>query len=250
MDDRQKMSVWTDLMMSLRGDTSARRRIRCGGVFVAFEGGEGSGKSTQIELLANALRDAGRSVLVTHEPGGTQMGAQIRHLLLHAEERLTPRAEALLFAADRAMHVDTVVRPALEAGEAVLTDRFVDSSLAYQGAGRELTMDEVRRVSRWATGGLTPDLTVLLDIPAALGLERVRGRSAADKLESESLAFHERVRASFRHLAESAPRRYLVVDAAGSPEQIAAQVLYAVDGLFSLRRPVQRRQAAIAHAKQ
>jgi dTMP kinase len=249
MDDRQKVSVWADLKMSLRGDTSARRRLRSGGVFVAFEGGEGSGKSTQIELLALALREAGRTVTVTHEPGGTQVGEQIRHLLLHGDEQLTPRTEALLFAADRALHVDTVIRPALESGQVVLTDRFVDSSLAYQGAGRDLTMEDVHRVSRWATGGLRADLTVLLDIPASQGLDRARGRGAADKLERESLAFHERVRESFRHLAESAPRRYLVVDARHPPEEIAAQVLTAVEGLFALRRPVLRHSPAITHAK-
>jgi len=250
MDDRQRVSVWADVKMSLRGDTSARRRLRHGGVFVAFEGGEGSGKSTQIELLASALREAGRPVRVTHEPGGTQVGEQIRHLLLHGDQALTPRAEALLFAADRALHVDTVIRPALERGEAVLTDRFVDSSLAYQGAGRELTIDDVHRVSRWATGGLQPDLTVLLDIPASQGLDRARGRGAADKLEGESLAFHDRVRESFRHLAESAPRRYLVVDARHSPEEIAARVLAAVEVLYTLRRPALRHPATPAQAKQ
>jgi len=247
MDDRQKVSVWADLKMSMRGDTSARRRLRSGSVFVAFEGGEGSGKSTQIELLAAALREEGRTVTVTHEPGATRVGAQIRHLLLHGEDPLTPRAEALLFAADRALHVDTVIRPALEAGEVVLTDRFVDSSLAYQGAGRELSAEDVHRVSRWATGGLRPDLTVLLDIPAAQGLDRARGRGAADKLEGESLAFHDRVRESFRHLAESAPRRYLVVDARSPAEEIAALVLGAVDGMFTPRRPVLRDVAERGH---
>jgi len=247
MDDRQKVSVWADLKMSMRGDTSARRRLRSGSVFVAFEGGEGSGKSTQIELLAAALREEGRTVTVTHEPGATRVGAQIRHLLLHGEDPLTPRAEALLFAADRALHVDTVIRPALEAGEVVLTDRFVDSSLAYQGAGRELSAEDVHRVSRWATGGLRPDLTVLLDIPAAQGLDRARGRGAADKLEGESLAFHDRVRESFRHLAESAPRRYLVVDARSPAEEIAALVLGAVDGMFTPRRPVLRHVAERGH---
>ncbi len=241
MDDRQKVGVWTDLKMSLRGDTSGRRRMRSGGVLVAFEGGEGSGKSTQIALLAEALRSTGRAVTVTHEPGGTQVGEQIRHLLLHGEQTLTPRTEALLFAADRALHVDTVIRPSLDAGEIVLTDRFVDSSLAYQGAGRELTVDDVSRLSRWATGGLRPDLTVLLDIPAALGLDRARGRTAGDKLEGESLEFHERVRESFRHLAESAPRRYLVVDATRPPDEVAARVLRSVEALFALRhRPVLR----------
>jgi dTMP kinase len=246
MDDRQKVPVWADLKMSLLGDSATRRRLGNGGVFVAFEGGEGAGKSTQVELLAAVLREAGRTVTVTREPGGTPTGQKIRHLVLHDEAGLTSRAEALLFAADRAMHVDTVVRPALEAGEVVLTDRFVDSSLAYQGAGRQLAVDDIRRVSRWATGDLRPDLTVLLDLPAAEGLDRVRGRGAADKLEGESLAFHERVRESFRHLAESAPRRYLVVDARLPPDVIAAQVLTAFEGLFAQRWPILRHNPASA----
>src|SRR5262249_42399796 len=150
MDDRQQMPVWMDVKTSMRNDSSTRRRLRSGSVFVAFEGGEGTGKSTQITLLADALRSAGRVVTVTHEPGATEIGTRIRDLLLHHAEPLTPRAEALLFAADRAHHVETVIRPALEGGEVVLTDRYIDSSLAYQGVGRKLTMDEVQRVSRWA----------------------------------------------------------------------------------------------------
>jgi dTMP kinase len=240
MDDRQSVGVWVDLKMAIRGGAAARHRLGGGGVFIAFEGGEGSGKSTQIELLADALRAAGRDVTVTHEPGGTSVGVEIRHLLLHSSERMTPRAEALLFAADRALHVDTVIRPALTAGHVVLTDRFVDSSLAYQGGGRELTVEDVRRVSRWATGGLRPDLTVLLDVPANVGLSRALGRDAADKLEAEPLAFHERVRESFRHLADSDPSRYLVVDATRPPDEIAVDVRHAVEALFSHHRPVRR----------
>jgi len=250
MDDRQKVGVWTDVKMSMRGDTSGHRRLRSGGVFVAFEGGEGAGKSTQIDLLAAALREAGRTVRVTREPGATPVGAQIRHLLLHAGDPLPPRAEALLFAADRALHVDTVIRPALKAGEVVLTDRYVDSSLAYQGGGRELTVEDVNRISRWATDGLSPDLTVLLDIPAADGLNRARGRGSTDKLESESLEFHERVRDSFRRLAESAPRRYLVVDARRPAEEIAAHVQATFEALFAQRRPALRHHSATAQAKQ
>lgn len=248
MDERQQLSVWTDLKTSLRGDTSARRRLRSGSVFVAFEGGEGSGKSTQIRLLAEALRERGRPVTVTHEPGATEMGARIRHLVLHDSEPLTARAEALLFAADRAHHVETVIRPALEAGEAVLTDRYVDSSLAYQGAGRELALDEVRRLSRWATGGLQPDLTVLLDLPAAEGLARANGRGGVDKLEAESLEFHSRVREAFRMLAESDPRRYLVVDARRPAEEIAADVLSHVEALMTPRRIVLRHATKSAPA--
>lgn len=229
MDEREKIGFWHDLKISVRGRKASHKRLSEGGLFVAFEGGEGSGKSTQIGRLADALRAQGRTVVVTHEPGATLVGQQIRGLLLHHEEPLTPRSEALLFAADRAYHVDTVIRPALEAGAIVLTDRFIDSSLAYQGVGRGLPMDEVRKVSRWATDGLTPDLTVLLDLPATEGLARARGRSAADKLERESNDFHEKVRSAFRYLSESDPHRYVVVDATGSADEIAGTVLAAVE---------------------
>jgi dTMP kinase len=240
MDDRQRLGLLADLKMSLRGDSATRRRLRSGGVFVAFEGGEGSGKSTQIVLLADALRERGRSVVVTHEPGATEAGRRIREMLLHDPTALTARAEALLFAADRAQHVDTVIKPALEAGQVVLTDRFVDSSLAYQGSGRQLSLDEVHRLSRWATQGLRPDLTVLLDIPATAGLQRARSRGEDDKLERESLEFHERVREAFRMLAESQPRGYLVVDARKDPAEIATSVLQAVEALLAPRRAALR----------
>ena len=236
MDDRQAMSVWTDFKTSMRGDSSARRRLHSGSVFVAFEGGEGAGKSTQIALLASALRAGGRRVTVTHEPGATPVGSRIRDLVLHHAEPLTARAEALLFAADRAHHVETVIKPALDAGEVVLSDRFIDSSLAYQGVGRKLNVDEIERVSHWATGGLRPDLTVLLDLPATQGLARANGRGAADKLESESTEFHEQVRAAFRALADAEPRRYLVIDGALPSDQIAATILTRVQALFTPRR--------------
>jgi dTMP kinase len=228
MDDRDRVAVWADVKTSLRGDSPARRRLRDGGVFVAFEGGEGSGKSTQIARLAEALRAAGHDVEVTYEPGATEMGRSIREVLLHHRQPLSPRAEALLFAADRAHHVDTVIRPALEARQIVLTDRYVDSSLAYQGVGRGLTIDEIRRISRWATQGLTPDLTVLLDLPPTLGLARARGKDGGDRLESESLEFHERVREAFLKLAEGNPRHYRVIDASQPSDQVAAEVSAAV----------------------
>ncbi|MGH8960861.1 MAG: dTMP kinase [Jatrophihabitantaceae bacterium] len=236
MDEREQVAVWKDFISALRGDSSGRRRLRTGGVFVAFEGGEGSGKSTQVRMLADWLGESGHRVTVTHEPGATEVGTQIRRLVLHDSEPLTARAEALLFAADRAHHVDTVIRPALDAGWVVITDRYVDSSLAYQGVGRKLAIDDVRRVSRWATGGLDADLTVLLDLPAEAGLARMRARGAADKLEGESIQFHERVREAFRMLAEADPRRYLVVDATQEPEQIAARVRSAIDALLTPRR--------------
>jgi dTMP kinase len=205
------------------------------GLFVAFEGGEGAGKSMQIAALAAALRRAGSAVTLTYEPGATGAGKAIRRILLEADESVSPRAEALLFAADRAHHVDLVIRPALDAGGIVLTDRYVDSSLAYQGAGRALAMDEVGRLSDWATGGLTPDLTVLLDVDPRIGLARAGARGAKDLLERESLDFHDRVRAAFLGLAAAQPSRYLVVDATGAPDEIAAIVLDAVLAALALR---------------
>lgn len=197
------------------------------GLLIAFEGGEGAGKSSQITLLAQVLRDAGRGVLTTYEPGATTVGKLIRRLLLDSHEPIAPRSEALLFAADRAHHVATVIRPALDRGEVVITDRFVDSSLAYQGAGRTLAIEEVKRLSGWATEGLVPDLTVLLDIAPEIGLARVRDRSSQtgpDRLERETIAFHGRVRAGFLALAESEPNRYLVLDASRSIDELAAAI--------------------------
>jgi dTMP kinase len=202
------------------------------GVFIAFEGGEGSGKSTQINRLAERLREY-HDVRVTYEPGATAVGQQIRQLVLHHAEPLAPRAEALLFAADRAHHVATVVRPALEAGTWVLTDRYMDSSLAYQGVGRDLKIDDVRAISRWATDELVPALTVLLDVPATVGLARVDRRGQADKLEAESIDFHERVRSAFLGLAAAEPERYLVLDATAPVDELAVQVWSAVAELKS-----------------
>jgi dTMP kinase len=233
MDDREQVALFEDVKASLRNDKAALRRMRDGGVFIAFEGGEGAGKSTQIERLASALRNSGRLVVVTHEPGGTEAGTGIRDLLLHKSDPLSARAEALLFAADRAQHVDTVIRPALDAKRVVLTDRYIDSSLAYQGAGRMLSVEEIRRLSRWATQGLTPDLTILLDMPPEAGLARARGDGPGDKVESESLQFHRSVRQAFLHLAEAEPRRYQVIDASRSVDDVAADVLAAVNALIS-----------------
>jgi dTMP kinase len=203
------------------------------GLFVAFEGGEGTGKSTQAALLFDWLGLREVPAVRTSEPGGTPPGARIRALLLDpATGDLAPRAEALLYAADRAHHVHAVVRPSLEAGEVVVTDRYVDSSLAYQGAGRALSLEEVRRLSDWATGGLLPDLTVLLDLLPATGLARALGRAAADRLEAESPDFHERVRTTFRALADAEPHRYLVLDAGRPAEEIAADVRERVAALL------------------
>jgi dTMP kinase len=187
------------------------------GVFIAFEGGDGAGKSTQARLLADWLEEAGHRVVLTREPGGTPFGVDVRELVLHGDH-VIPRAEALLFAADRAHHVETLVLPALRRGEVVITDRFVDSSIAYQGSGRDLGADEVRELNRWATGGLVPALTVLLDLPAGEG--RVRRGGVHDRLESESADFHNAVRDRFLALAGADPDRYLVLDGQLPPEQV------------------------------
>ena len=193
------------------------------GLLIAFEGGEGVGKSTQAALLADWLRTRREDVVVTFEPGATKAGAAIREVLLSkAQTSLSPLAEAMLYAADRADHVTNVVRPALSRGAIVVTDRYVDSSLAYQGGGRALPMAEVRRLSHWATDGLRPDLTILLDLDPRIGLERAGGEP--DRMEAESLEFHDRVRETFRHLASHGRSRYVVIDASHAPEAIAADV--------------------------
>ncbi|MDQ1740754.1 MAG: dTMP kinase, partial [Pseudonocardiales bacterium] len=240
MDERAGVPVLADLVTALRRDSSGRRRLQSGGVLIAFEGGEGAGKSSQSALLAEAIRATGRTVVVTHEPGATALGQQVRRLLLDSAEPISPRAEALLFAADRAQHVAGVLRPALDRGEVVITDRFVDSSLAYQGAGRRLALEEVKRLSRWATEELVADLTVLLDVPAELGLARARRQHAgiaSDRLEREALDFHDRVRAGFRSLAESDPNRYLVLDASRPMEELAAVISARVLAMLPTGRP-------------
>ena len=195
-------------------------------MFIAFEGGDGAGKTTQIELLRGRLTQGGYDVVVTREPGGTALGASIREVLLHGDH-VAPRAEALLFAADRAHHVATVVRPALARGAVVLQDRYLDSSVAYQGAGRQLDPADIKRLSLWATEGLLPDLTVLLDVTPEVGRDR-RGE-VHDRLESEQDDFHARVREHYLQLAAADPGRYLVVDASLPPEEIAQIVAERVE---------------------
>ena len=202
-------------------------------MFVAFEGGEGVGKSTQVAALAALLRERGLDVVETHEPGDTIIGPDVRRLVLgHASAGLSPQAEALLYAADRAEHVAAVVRPALERGAVVITDRYVDSSLAFQGAGRPLDYAMVQQVNAWATGGLVPDLTVLLDLDPAAGLRRA---GEPDRLEVEPLEFHARVRAKFLELAAAHPERYVVVDAAADPGRVHAAVAAAVLARLGVR---------------
>lgn len=229
MDDKKGVPVLADLWGSIRGrPLMPSEPFVSAGLFVVFEGGEGAGKSTQLAALAERLRGQGRDVVVTREPGATAVGQRIRSLVLDTsgDEAPSPRAEALLYAADRAHHVAAVVRPALVRGGVVISDRYVDSSLAYQGAGRTLPVDEVSWLSSWATGGLKPDLVVLLDVEPHTGLSRVASRTAGpDRLEAESIAFHERVRYAFLDLAASDPKRYLVLDASRPTEEITGRVV-------------------------
>jgi dTMP kinase len=193
-----------------------------GGVLIAFEGGDGAGKSTQAARLAAWLTERGHEVVATRQPGGTPVGAAVRAILLEpATGELSPRTEALLYAADKAEHVDTVVLPALRRGAVVVTDRYVDSTLAYQGAGRALTPDELQWLVDWATRGVRPALTVLLDVDADTGSERLTG---LDRLEAEPAEFHRRIRERFRELAEAEPTRYLVLDAGAPADQISTAV--------------------------
>jgi dTMP kinase len=231
MDDRRGTSLRADLVRAVtrRGGVEETVPVRpsTGGFFLAFEGGDGSGKTTQARLLADWLTDRGHEVVVTREPGGTATGRDLREVLLaHRGDGspLSPRAEALLFAADRAQHVAEVVRPGLRRGAVVLTDRYVDSSLAYQGAGRDLPASEVETLSRWATEELLPDLTVVLDVDPATAARRRAGRAADDRMEAESRAFHARVREQFLLLAGRDPSRYLVLDATTSPETVQAKL--------------------------
>ncbi len=196
------------------------------GVFIVFEGGEGAGKSTQARLLVEALTSAGHEVTLTREPGGTPAAEAIRTILLSIDNTgLDDRAEALLFAAARGEHTARVIRPALDRGHVVVCDRYIDSSVAYQGVGRDLGVDKVRELSLWATGGLVPDLTVVLDIDPARGLARVE---RPDRLEAEPLKWHARVRQGFIDLAVANPKRYLVLDGSAPVTDIAEQVQEAV----------------------
>jgi dTMP kinase len=196
------------------------------GRLISFEGGEGSGKSTQAERLACAL-----GAVLTREPGGTAAGERVRQLLLDPDLAISDRAEALLMAAARAQHVAEVIRPALDAGRDVVTDRYVHSSLAYQGYGRGLDLDEVRRLSVWATGDLWPDVVVLMNVPAEESLARRQAVAhAPDRLEAEDAAFHGRVAEGFRALAAADPDRWLVVDGVGSVDDVAVRVRVAFDG--------------------
>jgi len=195
------------------------------GLFLTIEGGDGAGKTTQSALLEEWLTAAGSVVVRTREPGGTEVGVLIRDIVLHHPGEIAARAEALLYAADRAHHIETVVRPALARGEVVIQDRYLDSSVAYQGAGRILGRDEIRDVSLWATGGLLPDLTVLLDLDPTVARRRLDADDKPfDRLESEHDEFHTRVRAEFLAIAAAEPKRFLVLDAERPAGELAAEI--------------------------
>jgi dTMP kinase len=204
------------------------------GLFITFEGGDGVGKSTQVAHLIEHLRAVGRTVVTTREPGGTELGVEIRNIVLHHRGDIAPRAEALLYAADRAHHIATFVRPALERGEIVIQDRYFDSSVAYQGAGRVLDGQEIRDISLWATESLIPDLTILLDLDPQQARVRLDAEDKVfDRLENEKQDFHTRVREGFLALAAAEPQRWLVLNAADDREVLAASIATAVNNLLS-----------------
>ncbi len=234
MKDRPNVSLWSDILAALQGELGAITGAPTQGIFIAFEGGEGTGKSTQSQLLAKWLEQEGETVVLSREPGGTELGKDLRKILLgHETGVISPRAEALLYAADRAHHVFSVIRPGLAEGKVVISDRYFDSSAAYQGAGRVLNPGEVARISRWATESLYPTLTILIDVPAEIGLGRLQSR---DRLEAEPTEFHERVRQEFLQIAMMDPERYFVVDGTQSVEEIHTQIISRVAELPALKR--------------
>ncbi|CAN2228474.1 Thymidylate kinase [Candidatus Nanopelagicaceae bacterium] len=236
MKDRPNVSLWSDISNALKGELGSITGSPTKGIFIAFEGGEGSGKSTQSKLLKKWLEEEGEEVVLSREPGGTEMGKDLRRILLdHSTGEISPRAEALLYAADRAHHVYSKIRPALDRGEVVITDRYFDSSIAYQGAGRVLVSGEVARISRWATESLFPTLTILIDLPAETGLGRLKSK---DRLEVEPLDFHERIRQEYLQLSLLDPERYLVVDGRQTVEDIHSDIIKRVGEIPTLRRNI------------
>ncbi|BCL22027.1 dTMP kinase [Streptomyces tuirus] len=233
VDDRSGVPLRQDLKDALLGGDDPEQGAAAAGFFIALEGGDGAGKSTQAEALAEWIRAKGHEVVLTREPGATPVGKRLRSILLDVSSAgLSHRAEALLYAADRAEHIDTVVRPALERGAVVISDRYIDSSVAYQGAGRDLSPTEIARINRWATNGLVPHLTVLLDVAPETARERFT--EAPDRLESEPAEFHARVRAGFLTLAAADAGRYLVVDAGQEPEAVTTVIRHRLDQVLPL----------------
>ncbi|MBA3743989.1 dTMP kinase [Sporichthya sp.] len=230
MDDRKGVSLTRDVIAALRQETPLAAPIATG-YFIAFEGGDGAGKSTQVQRLADWLTERGHEVVVTREPGATAIGRRLRQMLLDTHDLgLSARTEALMYAADRAEHVEDVIRPALEHGAVVITDRFIDSSIAYQAAGRALSASDIDRLSRFATRGLVPALTIVLDVSPEVAAER--RLLPPDRMESESMEFHHRVRAGFLDRAARRPRRYFVMDGTKPPTEITAAVIKRVGELL------------------
>jgi len=204
------------------------------GLFVTLEGIEGSGKSTQLERISNYLGETGREVVVTREPGGTPIAEAIREILLEpGNTAMAPTTELLLYAAARAQHVNELIRPRMGEGAVVICDRFADSTIAYQGGGRKVPREILRDLHEIATAGLEPDLTILIDLPVEEGLERAGNRSGKDRIEQESVMFHERVAAMFRRLAEEYPERIKVVDGTKSPDNVFEAIRPHIDALLN-----------------
>jgi len=234
MKDRPNVSLWSDISNAIKGELGGITGAPTKGTFIVFEGGEGIGKSTQAKLLKAWLEQEGESVVLTREPGGSDLGIEIRKILLsHSTGEISPRAEALLYAADRAHHVHSLIRPALAAGQVVIGDRYFDSSIAYQGAGRVLEPGEVARISRWATESLFPTLTIIIDLPAEIGLGRLKSK---DRLESQPIDFHERVRQEFLQLSLLDPERYFIVDGNKTIEETHAEIITRVSEIGALKR--------------
>jgi len=198
-------------------------------MFITFEGIEGSGKSTQAELLVKYLRGKGLDVILTREPGGVEISERIRAILIERGLSISPKAELFLFLASRAQHTDELIRPSLQRGHIVVCDRYIDASVAYQGYGRRLPVEMIKRLNDWATGGLRPNLTVLLDLSPEEGLKRVRRSKRMDRIEEEDLEFHRRVREGYLEIARSEPDRFLVLDASRSVEKIQSFIREAVE---------------------
>ena len=234
MKDRPNVSLWSDITNAIKGELGSITGAPTKGVFIALEGGEGIGKSTQAKLLKAWLEQEGETVVLSREPGGSDLGIEIRKILLsHSTGEISPRAEALLYAADRAHHVYGVIRPALAKGEVVISDRYFDSSIAYQGAGRVLEPGEVARISRWATESLFPTLTIIIDLPPQVGLARLKSK---DRLESQPMDFHERVRQEFLQIAALDPERYVIIDGNQSIEDTHTAIITRVSEIPALKR--------------
>ncbi len=234
MKDRPNVSLWSDIANAIKGELGGITGAPTKGVFIAFEGGEGTGKSTQSKLLKSWLEEQGETVVLSREPGGSELGKEIRKILLsHSTGEISPRAEALLYAADRANHVYEIIRPALAAGDVVITDRYFDSSIAYQGAGRILEPGEIARISRWATESLFPTLTIIIDLSAEIGIGRLK---KLDRLEAQPLVFHERVRQEFLQISLLDPERYFVVDGHQSIAAIHTAIISRVSEIPNLKR--------------